>query len=76
MDKLTHKDVIAVWYDGVQEFDKGDISSALQTFLTIDDASAKILFNIGHIEMTQYKFEEAEQVNESGKGGNKFFFFL
>lgn len=62
MDKQTHKDVIQVWHEGVQTFDKGNVDSALQAFLGIGDPSAKILFNIGHLEMSQYRFDEAEVV--------------
>ncbi|XP_033732264.1 neutrophil cytosol factor 2-like [Pecten maximus] len=46
---MALKETISVWYDGVKAFEDGDFAGALDTFLSISDPSARILFNIARV---------------------------
>ncbi|XP_071821576.1 uncharacterized protein [Apostichopus japonicus] len=45
-EKMSHKDSLQMWHEGVLAFESGKIDSALEKWLNIQDPSAKILFNI------------------------------
>ncbi|XP_072287437.1 NADPH oxidase activator 1 isoform X2 [Pyxicephalus adspersus] len=44
---MPYKDLIKYWYEGVLAADNGNLDSALQNFLSIEDPTSKIWFNIG-----------------------------
>lgn len=46
---MALKETIGVWHDGATAFEDGDLAGALDTFLTISDPSARILFNIARV---------------------------
>ncbi|XP_041482218.1 bromodomain-containing protein 4-like isoform X2 [Lytechinus variegatus] len=57
--KMTHKDTIATWYEGVLAFEKGDYTEALNQLNGIVDPSAKILYNIGILQKSLGQLEDA-----------------
>ena len=65
MAGLSHKDTILVWNDAVLTLDKGaqHYDAALQTLQSIENPSAKILFNIGHINLSTGHVKGAVEVS-------------
>ncbi|XP_072015996.1 uncharacterized protein [Amphiura filiformis] len=64
---LSHKDTILIWNDAVLTADKGPqhYEAALQTLLQIENPAAKILFNIGHINLATGHLAGAVQALKS-----------
>ncbi|XP_038045651.1 uncharacterized protein LOC119720162 isoform X2 [Patiria miniata] len=60
-EKQTHKDTLVIWHEAVQLFDRGDRARALDSLQLIQEPSAKILYNIGHIQMLESKTHYAVQ---------------
>ncbi|OWF41894.1 neutrophil cytosol factor 2-like [Mizuhopecten yessoensis] len=46
---MALKENISVWLDGVQAFESEDFAGARETFLSISDPTARILFNIARV---------------------------
>ena len=65
MAGLSHKDTILIWNDAVLTLDKGPqhYDAALQTLQSIENPSAKILFNIGHINLSTGHVKNAVEVS-------------
>ncbi|XP_033643066.1 histone-lysine N-methyltransferase 2D-like isoform X2 [Asterias rubens] len=60
-DKQSHKDTIVIWHEAVQLFDRGERRTALANLQTIQEPSAKILYNIGHIQQVSDNNRNAVQ---------------
>ncbi|XP_003726751.2 uncharacterized protein LOC576602 isoform X1 [Strongylocentrotus purpuratus] len=60
--KMTHKDTIATWYEGVLAFERGESSEALNQLNSIVDPSAKILYNIGILQKSLGQLEDANSI--------------
>ena len=50
------------WDEAVAYVEKGDISSALRTFLAIEEKTSKITYNIGCLHLHNDDFDAAEKV--------------
>ncbi|XP_071476505.1 uncharacterized protein [Diadema antillarum] len=59
MARMTHKDTIAIWHEGVLAFERGDLEEALNQHNGIVDPSAKILYNIGVLQKSLGQTEDA-----------------
>ncbi|XP_060066004.1 neutrophil cytosol factor 2-like [Ylistrum balloti] len=46
---MALKETIGVWFEGTQAFEEGNVEGARDTFLSIADPSARILFNIARV---------------------------
>ncbi|XP_022109797.1 proline-rich protein 12-like isoform X2 [Acanthaster planci] len=60
-EKQTHKDTIVIWHEAAQLFDRGERVKALENLQSIQEPPAKILFNIGHIQLLVGKTHNATQ---------------
>ena len=69
-DKQSHKDTIVIWHEAVQLFDRGERRTALANLQTIQEPSAKILYNIGHIQQVSDNNRNAVQVSECTGNNN------
>ena len=63
-EKQTHKDTIVIWHEASQLFDRGERARALENLQAIQEPSAKILYNIGHIELLSGRTHNAVQVSQ------------
>lgn len=60
-EKMTHKDSLIIWHEGVIAFEKGNINQALEEWLKINDPSAIQLFNIAVAQLQLKDAEGAER---------------
>ncbi|XP_033103487.1 uncharacterized protein LOC117106242 isoform X2 [Anneissia japonica] len=50
-NKLSHKDTIVIWHEAMLIYQTGNVSEALDKLLSIPEPTAKILFNIGSMQL-------------------------
>ncbi len=64
---LSHKDTILIWNDAVLALDKGPqhYETVLQTLMSIENPAAKILFDIGHVNLATGHLQGAVEVSYS-----------
>lgn len=60
--RMPYKDQVKCWHEGVLATEKKDLDSALKIFISIEDPSSKIWFNIGCIHLLREDFPRALQV--------------
>ncbi|KAM5146764.1 NADPH oxidase activator 1 [Mantella aurantiaca] len=56
---MPYKDIIKYWHEGVLATDNDNLDSALQNFLSIEDVTSKIWFNIGCVHVLKGDLENA-----------------
>ncbi|XP_018412260.1 PREDICTED: LOW QUALITY PROTEIN: NADPH oxidase activator 1 [Nanorana parkeri] len=56
---MPYKDLIKYWHEGVLAVDNDNLDSALQNFLSIEDSTSKIWFNIGCVHVIKGDLENA-----------------
>ncbi|XP_073456078.1 NADPH oxidase activator 1 isoform X1 [Aquarana catesbeiana] len=56
---MPYKDLIKYWHEGVLAADNQNLDSALENFLSIEDPTSKIWFNIGCVQVLKGDLENA-----------------
>ena len=65
---MNNADELQIWFDGVQLYDEGDLSQAIEVFQTAKQTS-KIFFNMGCCYLKSEDLDGGEEVSLS-------FFFI
>lgn len=57
-------ETIRLWSEGVSAADRKDWAAALEAFMSVQNPSSKICFNIGCVHLIMRNLEEAQKVSD------------